>query len=384
MNVAIFASAFYPHIGGVEELVRQLAHAYRAKGVPAIVLTNRWPRSLPSFEEYEGIALYRLPMRVPEGGLKARLNYRLTHAAIDRRMIDILIKHSIDLLHVQCVSSNGYYALLAKRALHLPLIVTTQGERTMDAAQIYQHSAFMNHNLRELLAGADYITACSQHTLDDMENYWGESLTGRAGVVYNGIQLSDFEFEQPPAFAHPKPYILGIGRLVSQKGFDVLIKAFAKADVPAHDLLLAGEGPERGVLETLAQKLGLAERVRFLGRADRPTAVALFKGCAFFVLPSRHEPQGIVNLEAMAAGKAVIAARVGGVPEIVVDGETGVLVPGEDDEALAQAIACIAHDTALRQRLGAAGQRRARQFDWSRIAQQYLDIYATALSKSSL
>ena len=75
MNIAIFASAFYPHVGGVEELVRQLAHEYKRRGLGVIVLTHRWPRSLPVFEEFEGIPIYRLAMRVPEGGAKEQTLY---------------------------------------------------------------------------------------------------------------------------------------------------------------------------------------------------------------------------------------------------------------------------------------------------------------------
>jgi glycogen(starch) synthase len=378
MNIAIFASAFHPHLGGVEELVRQLAHSYRSKGNPAIVLTNRWPRDLPSYELYEEIPTYRLAMRVPEGNFKARLNYHLTHRSITGEMLQILKKHQIDVLHVQCVSSNGFYASIAHQKLGLPLVVTTQGERTMDATQVYQRSAFMNRNLRRLLGEADYITACSKNTLDDMEEYWGKPFNGNAHVVYNGIQLSDFEGGTP--FPHPKPFILGIGRLVKQKGFDVLIRAFAKADIPSHDLLLAGEGAERQSLEQLVESLNLTDRIFFLGRANRPTAVSLFKGCSFFVLPSRHEPQGIVNLEAMSAGRAVIASRVGGVPEIVLDGETGILVAGEDDTALAAALTHLGSDESLRQRLGTAGQRRAQDFSWSAIADQYIDIYRKVMA----
>lgn len=93
------------------------------------------------------------------------------------------------------------------------------------------------------------------------------------------------------------------------------------------------------------------------------------------MLPSRHEPFGIVNLEAMAAGKAVLATRVGGVPEVVVDGETGILVPPGDPEALAEGIRRLAGDPALRERLGAAGRERARLFSWDVVTEQYLEVY---------
>lgn len=377
MNIAIFASAFYPHVGGVEEVVRQVAGEYRKRGLGVIVITNRWPRSLPRREELDGIPIHRLALRIPEGSLKARVNYRLTHILIRRQVIDIVRKHKTDVVHVHCVSSNGYYALIARRKLMLPLVVTTHGERTMDAAQIYQHSAFLNTVLRELLAEADHITACSQETLKDVEQYSGTSFGLRASVVYSGIAPRDFENAVP--YGNPRPYVLGMGRLVPQKGFDLLIEAFSKADIDV-ELLIAGEGPERESLERLVIGQGLENRVRFVGRADRPTAVSLFAGCRFFVMPSRQEPMGIVNLEAMALGKAVIAPRVGGVPEIVIDNETGVLVPAGDVAALAQAMVHLNGDDSLRLKLGAAGRVRAQKFGWPAITGQYFDIYRSIIA----
>lgn len=373
MNIALFASAFYPHVGGVEEHVRQLAHACQDQGHTVIVITNRWPPSLPAFENYEGIPVYRLTMRVPEGDLKARLRYHLGHPGAQREMLAILRRHVIERLHVHCVSVNGHYALLARRALALPLIVTTHGERTIDASRLYERSPFMNATLRALLTEADAVTACSRHTLDDIETFYGQTFGARGRVVYNGIHFDEFARHAP--YTHSRPYVFAIGRLVSQKGFDTLIEAFARADLPAHDLLLAGEGAERETLARLVRERRLGDRVHLLGRTDRPTTVSLFQGCDFFVLPSREEPFGIVNLEAMAAGKAVVAMRVGGVPEIIEADRSGLLVPAGDVCALTEALERVASDADIRQGLGAAGQARAQQFAWPTIAAQYLDIY---------
>ena len=164
-----------------------------------------------------------------------------------------------------------------------------------------------------------------------------------------------------------------------QKGFDVLIEAYARlsarmADAP--DLLIAGDGAERENLQKRVGDLGLMDRVHLIGFADRPTAVSLFRGCEMFILPSRHEPQGIVNLEAMACAKPVIASRVGGVPEIVLDGVTGLLVPGEDASAFAQALESLLADPAKARTLGEAGRERVvAEFTWPRIADQYFEIY---------
>lgn len=380
MNIAIFASAFYPHFGGVEELVRQLAHQYRTKGHSVIILTNRWPRDLPESEEYEGLPIYRLAMRVPEGSAKARLSYQMTHTKIVQQMLGILKKHDIQMLHVQCISSNGYYALLAKRALCLPLVVTAQGELTMDAGQIYQRSAFMNATLKTLLQEADAVTGCSAKTLRDVEEHAGISTGARGRAIFNGANLDDFT--QAEAYAHPRPYILGIGRVVPQKGFDVLIKAYAQVNPVSHDLIIAGDGTERETLEQLADSLGLQERVHFVGRADRPKAVALFNGASFVALPSRaDEGLPVVSVEAMAAGKAIAATHVGGVPESILDGENGLIVPRENVGVLAQALTRLVSDPELRERFGHAGRQRAQQFAWPVIADQYLSVYKRFSSK---
>ena len=111
-------------------------------------------------------------------------------------------------------------------------------------------------------------------------------------------------------------------------------------------------------------------------RAERINSAEAALGGLLAASPvSRRLPQGIVNLEAMEAGRAVVASRVGGVPEIVLENQVGLLVPGEDADALAQAIITLSDDAALRERLGTAGKARAQQFDWPQIARQYRDIY---------
>ncbi|MGD0541748.1 MAG: glycosyltransferase family 4 protein, partial [Tepidisphaeraceae bacterium] len=132
MNIAIFASAFYPSFGGVEEFCRQVAHEFVRKGHRVIVLTNRWPRDLPEHEVYEGLDVYRLPFRSPDAGMKSRITYRLTRRRIRARLVDLL-RNGIDLLQVHCVSASAHYACWAKRMLGLPLVVTLHGELSMDA-----------------------------------------------------------------------------------------------------------------------------------------------------------------------------------------------------------------------------------------------------------
>ena len=384
MNIAIFASAFFPSLGGVEELCRQLAHEFRRRGHVAVVFTERWPRSLPEYEEYEGIPVYRIAFRVPAESFKAKLSYAATTRRIRKRLFALLRHYAIEVLHVQCVSTNAFYALEARATLGLPLVLTLQGELSMDASRLFERSRFAANLLRRGLRNAEAITGCSRQTLSEAETFFGESFGDRGRVIYNGIAAGEAEGVSP--FSHPRPYVLAIGRHVPQKGFDILLHAMrllVNKGCP-YDLVLAGDGMEHATLKELANELSLGDRVVFPGRVNHSTALRLFAGCEVFVLPSRHEPFGIVNLEAMAAGKPVVATRVGGVPEIVVDGENGLLIPPEDAGATANAVEQLFGNETLRQRLGKAGRAHAQRFTWTAIANEYLAVYqAVSLSVSA-
>jgi len=370
MKIALFASAFHPHLGGVEELVRQLAHALKRAGHQALIVTERWPRTLPAHESFEELSVARFPFRALSGGslpnqLRSAASLALTGPAIRRDIAALLKREKADIVHVQCVSNNAPYAEDAARRLALPLVVTLQGELSMDATGLYQRSERARALMRRALTQADALTGCSGQTLREAQEFLGQPFGERGRVVFNGIRLADFEGIEPER--RERPFILGIGRHVEQKGFDVLLRAHAlllqRAEKegdkwPVPDLVLAGDGPMRAELEALRDELGLGERAQFVGRADRPRTVALFKGCAFFVLPSRHEPMGIVNLEAMAAGKAV--------------------VPPADPKALAGALFELSSRPEEALRLGQNGAQRVRAFDWDAIAAQYVEVYETA------
>ena len=385
MNIAIFASAFYPHFGGVEEACRHLALEYGRRGHGVSVITTRHPGDLPAHETTQGVDVWRFPFEMPRARPAGLAHFAGAFPAERRAVADLLRSLQTDIVHVQCVGPNGFYALWAAQDASLPLVVTTQGERTMDAGQLYQKSLAANWTLKRLLRRADYVTACSQQTLDDAKEFAGVSRVAQSRPVYNGIDLSEFDTDTTP-YVHPRPYILGIGRVVPQKGFDLLIDAYARLiyrlpDAP--DLILAGDGPERERLTAQAETLGLSDRIHLIGRADRPQAVSLFQGCQFFVLPSRQEPQGIVSLEAMACSKPVVAACVGGVPEIVADGETGLLFAGGDAAALANTLEKMLIDPSRAAAMGQAGRARAEaHFTWERIADQYFEIYDQVSAKT--
>ncbi|MBM3318418.1 MAG: glycosyltransferase [Candidatus Eisenbacteria bacterium] len=169
-------------------------------------------------------------------------------------------------------------------------------------------------------------------------------------------------------------------RLTAQKGAADGLAAFAAAARahPGAILLLAGDGPERAALERRAALLGIGERTRFLGWRD--DANRILWALDVLIAPSRWEGFGLVVLEAMARGVAVLATRAGALPELVADGETGLLAAPGDVEALAAGLARLLGDAGLRARLGAAGRERARErFGLARMVAETLAVYERAL-----
>lgn len=203
-------------------------------------------------------------------------------------------------------------------------------------------------------------------------------------VVHNGIPLSPvYRVSQPDHDRHlingrHGPIVLTVARLHPQKGLRYLIAAAAR--VPQATFVLAGDGPERRALETQVAELGLGERVIFLGhRQDIPHLLA---GCDLFVLPSLFEGLPLSILEAMAAGKPVIATAVGGTGEAVTHGVTGLLVPASDPAALAEAIQTLLADPSRARRLAAAGQVRVQQeFSAETMVQRVTHIYTEILAE---
>jgi len=177
--------------------------------------------------------------------------------------------------------------------------------------------------------------------------------------------------------------VLGLGALIRRKGFDILLEALARLDRSISSgvqVRIAGSGEEQIALEKQAAALGLEARVRLLGR--REDVADLLGACDVFVLPSRREGLGVASLEAMGAGRPVIASRVGGLGFVVRDGETGLLVPPEDVEALAGAMRRILTDAELRDRLGAGGRARVTEhFTPERMVESYVRLYGEILAE---
>lgn len=271
--------------------------------------------------------------------------------------------------------------ILHTHLVHADLLGLPAGALARVPVRISTKHGFNEFRDRKIVAAADRaagrfahrqiaISAGLARYLSETEGFARDTFT----VVHYGIEPGP-EPPVPPA----EPRLLAVGRLIPIKGFDVLLQAFADArrELPELRLEIAGAGPLESELRARA-----SDGVEFLGQVARPGP--LYERNAIVVVPSRGEGFGMVALEAAERGRAAIVSDVGGLPEIVADGETGVVVPREDAGALTRAIVDLARDPARVRAFGAAARARAvAQFSASAAAEGVAAVYRQELATRS-
>jgi len=374
MRVVLLPSAFAPSVGGVEELTRRLAERLVAAGDDVEIWTVRHPSVLPSDEAVDGLRVRRFALPMPRAHARELLRLPSAAMAALGELTRAATEFRPDVLHVQCFSANGIYAAALAVRRRLPLVVSLQGETVMDDHDLYERSATLRTGLRLCLRRADAVSACSEFILDDARRFGLRP--GRGVVVPNGVETGGDAGAGEISLPFER-FVLGLGRMVAKKGFDLLIEAFARLapERPDVGLVLAGDGPVRADLVDRAAALGLAGRVHFPGKMTRSQVAAVMAAADVFVLPSRVEPFGIVVLEALRAGRPVVVSSRGGAGEIIRHQREGLLADPLDVVALTDAIASLLDDRPRARRMAAAGSERVKDFDWSGIARRYRAIY---------
>jgi glycosyltransferase involved in cell wall biosynthesis len=289
------------------------------------------------------------------------------------RLVAYLVRTRPAILHTHLVHADAY-GLLAGTFARVPLRFSTK-----HGFNEFRESPYFGVADRAVAALADVHIAISRglaRYLEEVEGFDGESFE----IVHYGIEPDG----EPKPYADMAPRLLCVGRLIPIKGHIVLLRAFAaaKRELPELELDVAGRGPLEPALKALARELGIADSVHFLGQVS-PIQAAIERA-AVVVVPSMGEGFGMVALEAMERARPVVAAAIGGLGELVRDGETGVLVPPGETEPLREAILRLAGDPELASAMGAAGRRRA----LARFLQEFCTertelLYEGALRSSS-
>ena len=300
-----------------------------------------------------------------------KLRY-LLHARRVRRMVRELRP---DLLHALHLTSYGFLAGLAGVR---PTIVSVWGTDVLEAPRLSPLHYFVT---RYALGRADHITATGLRLAEAATSYApkGKPVT----VIPYGVDLETFRPEPRPR--RQEVVVGAVARLSPEKGLRYLIDAFARLarDDDRVRLVLAGDGPERRRLERMVEKERLGGRVDFLGEVPHERVPEVLAGIDIFAMPSIYEGFGVAALEAAAMEVPVVATNVFGIPDVVADGETGLLVPPRDAGALAGALLCLVQDEGLRRRLGKAGRAFVQaHYSWAENAAQMEELYRAALSGS--
>lgn len=337
-------------------------------------------------EELDGLTVRRIPFALPAFTPHLWGGFAVPTGNAGRALRRAVTAFRPDIVHVQCFGPNGVYATALSALTGLPLVVTLHGETVTNDHDAYARSLLLRSSLRAALRRAVVVTGCSQFALEDAIGRFGLD-ADRACVIPNGLVLQT-PGVAPSAAGAPlhegSLIVLAVGRLVHNKGFDLLIEAFASVAARFVDvrLVIAGEGPAGHDLRSLAVRQGLAERVTFPGRLNREEVADALAGATVCVMPSRIESFGIVVLEAWRAGTPVIASSRGGAPEFVEDGVTGVLVDPLDVQSLGDALAGLLGDAGLRRRLSDAGRQRVQDFSWEKVTARYRAVYDRCLGRT--
>lgn len=374
MRIALVASSYLPRFGGVEEHVFHLGRRLRARGHEVTVWAVDQGDEAPSQDD--GPPLRYLPTPLPTRSLGGVMRFALAAPSALRSWRAAVRQDAPDVIVVQCFGANGPWAAHVAKRAGIPLVYANHGETFMDAHDAFASSQLLRRSLADVLRDARAVTSCSSYAAADLDRFGAHR---EVAVVGNGIDL-DAE-ASPVAVALPAAYITGVGRLVENKGFDVLIEAYARARdrLGGAELIIAGDGPRRADLESKARELGVDAHVRFVGALPRGQVRTLLDGALAHVVPSHVEAFGLVILEGWRSGVPVLATQRGGPVEFMTDGADGLLFDPRDPEALARLLTRVAEDAQLRARLGTGGRDAVRRFTWDRVADAYEEVFRSAV-----
>ncbi len=349
-------------------VLHNLATRLAVRGRRLVVVAPRtktpWPAEMISTDDATSVPQF------PVSRYCRPLSKRWGVRMVLPRLIRLHRRFRFGVLHCHAAYPQAYVASTMKRLFGIPYVVRPHGSDILPGERIRSNPRLERKTIGGL-SDADAVIAQGDYLKSVVLDLGID--TGRVHVIHNGVNIH--EFAKAPTFPHPRPYVLTLGNHTHHKGIDVLIRAYARLEDPAADLLIAGTGPELDKLKQLATECGVAHRVRFVGFVAGEQKTSLYRSARFFVCPSRREPFANVILEALASGLPVVATNVGGNRELVIDGSHGLLCAPDDDVALANAMHALLTSPERLRRFRQAIPAFISSFGWDQIVDQYASLY---------
>lgn len=368
----------YPTYGGSGAVATELGIALAARGHEVHFISYEHPFRLPHF-------LPRVYFHEVSIGNYPLFEYPPYDLALAVRMHDVVLSHGLDLLHVHYAIPHATSAWIAKEMLReqgrkLPVVTTLHGTDITIVGQDHSYHAITKFSIER----SDRITAVSQWLKDETIKAFGCG-NCRVDVIPNFVDPTIFDRARHGAglrqeLGGGKPVLMHISNFRPVKRVRDVVRVFAKVRerVPCV-LVMVGDGPDRGAAEEEARSLGVSADVRFLGKID---AVApLLAAADVYVFPSESESFGLSALEALASGVPVVAARVGGLPDVVRDGVTGALLPLGDVDGMADAVVGFLDPVRWAGASKAAQEDAHARFATADVVARYERLYAEALEQ---
>ena len=335
---------YYPYIGGITIHVENLVK--RLKDVEFHILTY------DDYEEnkYKNVIIHKVPHLKKFRGISYLINaYKIGK--------DIIKKEDIDLIHSHYAFPQGCVGALLKSKFSIPHILTLHGSDAL----ILKNSIKGRYFFKYAVKNSDRIICVSKY----IKNQLDENLRNKAVVIYNGVNKEILYNEGDYNFG------LFVGAFVPQKGVDILIEAIKGIDF---NFKLIGNGRLYKKIENFIVKNDLSH-VELLGKKSFDEVASFMRKCSFLVVPSRSEGFGMVAVEAMSCSKPVIATRVGGLEEIVIDKYNGLLAKKNDPKDLKEKILELIDNEELRKNLGENGKEFSKNFSWKKCAEKVKEVY---------
>ena len=304
-------------------------------------------------------------------------------------------KHRFDAIHTFWLLPNGFIGAVLCKVYKLPLVITMQGSDMFIAKQ----NPFFKWMAIWTLKHTAMVTSVTPTFLPELAAL-GVPEAKRC-LIPNGV---DPEVFPPPSHKQLAALrkklsipagdliVFALGRIVLKKGFDILIQALSsvREKVPNVTVIIGGDGTDLERLKTLTKALNVSESIRFPGTINRADVPAYFHLCDIFTLPAVFDPKGNVDgcpnviLEAMACGKPVVASGISGIPVVVKDNETGILVAEKNVTQLAAALVALLTDKPKREQFGEAGQQRIlNELTWDKVIEQIKDVYQRSVKTNA-